>query len=138
MKTRKQWLVLGLLSGLWAGLVLWNVAVTPEPEHVPLKYVTGQKAAREAGRGQGEAGLKVRVDLLEAGQRQADSAFVSPKNIFAALPSDELTKKVAAARRKHAAAPPAAPPPPPPGPTPEELAAQAAQANWRSSVISVI
>ena len=127
MSTRKQWLLLGLLGGLWAGLMLWTVAVTPEPEHVPLKYVTGQKASREAGRGQSEAGLKVHVDLLEAGQRQAGRAFVSPKNIFAALPSDELTKKVTAARQKHAAASPAAPPPP--GPTPEELAAQAAQAE---------
>lgn len=131
MNSRTQWLALFLLGGVWAGLVLWGVAFTPEPERAPLKYVSGQKAAREAGRGKTEAGLTVRVDLLEAGQRQAEGTFVAPKNIFAPLRNEEPGEKFAKAHR--VLSPPLPPPPvapvAPAGPTPEELAAQAARAE---------
>jgi hypothetical protein len=131
MNSRTQWLALFLLGGVWAGLVLWGVAFTPEPERAPLKYVSGQKASREAGRGKTEAGLKVRVDLLEAGQRQTEGTFVAPKNIFAPLRHEEAGEKFAKAHRVPSPPLPLPPVAPvaPAGPTPEELAAQAARAE---------
>ncbi len=138
MNPRAQWLTLLLLSGLWAGLLLWRIADTPEPTRVPLKYVTGQAASREDGRGKPAAGMKIRMDLLEAGRRQAAGTFVAPKNIFAPLLREAPKVKVAGTRPGPSSPPsppdvaqaPAAPtnvvPVAPPGPTPEELAAQAA------------
>lgn len=129
MNPRMQNVLLPLLGVVWAGLALWVFVAGPEEQHVPLKHVTGQKAPRESGRSQAAQTFKVRVDLLDAARRQAETAFGTPKNIFASLPADETKPKVAMVHR--------APPPPPkveapavlPGPTPEELAAQAAQAE---------
>lgn len=127
MNSRTQWLALFLLGGVWAGLVLWVVAFTPESERMPLKYVSGQKVSREARRGKAETGLKVRMDLLDAGRRQAEGAFVSPKNIFAPLVLEKPREKVSIVRRTQPPPPPKIEPPVvPAGPTPEELAAQAA------------
>lgn len=125
MNTRAKWAAVLLLGGLWAGLALWDLVAAPEPQRAPLAYVTGQKSSREAGRGKADTGLKIRMDLLEAGRRQAEGAFAAPKNIFAPLSLEERRVQVAAAR---AVKPPpvAVVPPPPAGPTPEELAAQAA------------
>ncbi len=124
MSIRAKWASVLLLGGLWAGLVLWDLATMPEPQHVPLTFVTGQKSSREAGRGNAGAGLRIRMDLLEAGRRQAEGAFGSTKNIFAPLASEKAREKGAVARRPP---PPTIEAPPlPPGPTPEELAAQAA------------
>lgn len=136
MSSRTRWTALFLLSGLWAGLVLWQIADMSEPARVPLKYVTGQRAARESGRGTPEAGMKIRLDLLETGQRQAGRAFIAPKNIFAPLLVEAPRVKGPSTREVSTPAPPAPPPPlqiaapvPPPAPTPEELAAQAAQSE---------
>src|SRR6266508_4198068 len=85
MKTRAQWLVLLALGGVWVGLMLFSLVFTPKPERVPLKYVSGQTASRESGRGMAVIGVKIRTDLLEAERRQAGVAFVTPKNIFAPL-----------------------------------------------------
>lgn len=128
MSARAKWVAVLLLGGLWAGLVLWDLVAAPEPQRAPLTYVTGQKSSREAGRSKTETGLKIRMDLLEAGRRQAEGAFAAPKNIFAPLLLEEQRTKVAAAR---AVKPPpvVVVPPPPAGPTPEELALQAAQAE---------
>ena len=136
MSPRTQWMVLLLLSGLWAGLVLWQVADTAEPACVSLKFVTGQTASREAGRGTLEAGVKIRLDLLKAEQSQAGRAFVAPKNIFAPLLVEAPRVKGPSTREVSTPAPPTPPPAPqiaaplpPPAPTPEELAAQAAQSE---------
>jgi hypothetical protein len=131
MSARVRWTALLLLGGLWAGLALWYLVAAPEPQRVPLKYVTGQAASREVGRGKARTDLKIRMDLLEAERKQATGTFVPPKNIFAPLRQDEPVERVAKARRdlapSHSAPPPA--PVAPPGPTPEEMAAQAAQAE---------
>ena len=128
MTLRAQVAALFVLGGLWAGLMVWVLVATPEPQRVPLTYVTGQTASRESGRGKAETtGLKIRIDLLETGRRQAEAAFVAPKNIFSPLRLEEPDGKGAAARRI-----PSPPPPPsavPAGPSPEELAARAAQAE---------
>ena len=124
-------MLLPLLGVVWAGLALWVFVVEPEEQHVPLKHVTGQKAPRESGRSQAAQTFKVRVDLLDAVRRQAATALGTPKNIFAPFQPEEPKVKVAAGRR-----PPPEPlvpkveaPAVPPGPTAEELAAQAAQAE---------
>ena len=127
MNTRAKWAAVLLLGGLWAGLVLWDLLAAPEPQRVPLTYVTGQKSSREASRDKAETGLKIRMDLLEAGRRQAEGAFGSPKNIFAPLVPEKPQEKVSFTRRTPLPPPSKIEPPSiPPGPTPEELAAQAA------------
>lgn len=127
MNTRAKWAAVFLLGGLWAGLVIWDLVTMPEPQHVALTYVTGQKSSREAGRGKAEAGLRIRMDLLESSRRQAEGAFGSPKNIFAPLTFEKPMEKGSFARRMPPPPPPKSEPPSlPPGPTPEELAAQAA------------
>ena len=138
MSPRTQKALLALLGVVWAGLALWAFVAGPEEQHVPLKHVTGQKAPRESGRGQAVAQtFKVRVDLLDAARRQAETAFGTPKNIFAPFPSEEpgvsveSRAKVAAGRRARSEAlvPKVEAPAVPPGPTAEEVAAQAAQAE---------
>jgi hypothetical protein len=133
MNPRTQWTVLILLCGLWVGAVFWGVGSEPEPNAVPLKFVTGQAASREHGRGQAQAGLKIHMDLLEAGRKQAEGGFVAPKNIFSSLLVQEPQPSQSARPFK---LPPVAlretlaktsAPSLPPMPTPEELAAQAAQ-----------
>ncbi len=128
MTRRSQWLALFLLLGVWAGVAIWVIAAAPEPQRVPLVYVTGKADRTKASRPQAGTGLKVNLDLLTAARRRAEEAFVAPKNIFAPLP----TEKVVPPRAKRPApAPPPAPavaaPAVPPPPSPEELAAQAAR-----------
>ena len=129
MTTRAQWTVLLSLGVTWAGLVVWTVLVAPDPQRAPLKFVTGQAASREAGRGQASTGLRIRMDLLEAGRKMAAGTCMPPKNIFASLEPDDPEAKFAKGHRAPHPAPPPAVPLPPPGPTPEELAAQAARAE---------
>jgi hypothetical protein len=147
MTRRIKVLLLILLLALWGGLMFWVFSTSSEPQHVPLKYLSGQTAPREALRaaalpGQaGQPGLKVNLELLAANRRRAEKAVVSPKNIFAPLLTEESQPKVARAPRRakpqfpqNAKAPgpqmvpgmPTIPPPPPP-PSPEELAKQAAR-----------
>ena len=126
MTHRTQVTLLLVLGGLWAGLIVWAFMSTPEPPQAPLTYVTGQKASRTAVRGINDGNLKIRMDLLDAAGKQKDAAFMSPKNIFSPLPLAD-PEAVAAHRRR--APPPVVVSPVPPGPTPEELAAQAAMAE---------
>ena len=128
MTRRSQWLPLFLLLGIWAGVAIWIIAAAPEPQRVPLAYVTGKADQTKASRPQAGAGLKVNLDLLAAARRRAQEAFVAPKNIFAPLP----TEKVAPAHAKRPTpgsptAPAVAAPPVPRPPSPEELAAEAAR-----------
>ena len=128
MSTRTQGIALLVLGAIWAGVVLWVVVSEPEPQRVPLTYVTGQAVRAEMGRTPAGAGLYVHLDRLAVARRQAEEALVSPKNIFAPLRSDEPKVALAKPLPKAPEPPPkpAAPAPPPP-PSPEELAAQAAR-----------
>lgn len=117
-----------MLGAIWAGVALWVVVSEPEPQRVPLTYVTGQAVRAEMGRTHAGAGLNVHLDRLAAARRQAEEALVSPKNIFAPLRSDE--PKVVFAKPLPKAPEPTPPPAAPaatPPPSPEELAAQAAR-----------
>src|SRR5947199_10163732 len=107
MTKRAQWLTLCILLGIWAGVAIWVVADAPEPQRVPLKYVTGRASRKEAIRSEAGGGLKVNRDLLAAARRLADKAFVAPKNIFAFLPAEKTEKT-------ERMAPPRAKPPGPP------------------------
>lgn len=131
MSPRMQKVLLSLLGVVWAGLALSVFVVEPEEQHVPLKHVTGQKAPRESGRSQAAQTFKVRMDLLDAARRQTEAAFGTPRDIFTPLQAEEPKVKVAAGRRAlpESPAPQDEVPAVPPGPTPEELAAQAAQAE---------
>jgi hypothetical protein len=128
MTRRSQWLTLCILLGIWAGVTIWIMAAAPEPQRVPLKYVTGRASRTDAGRFQTGTGLKVNLDLLAAARRRADKAFIAPKHIFAPLPTEKMA---AATAKRRAPAPPQPPavaaPAVPPPPSPEELAAQAAR-----------
>jgi len=126
MTRRSQWLTLLLLLGIWGGVAIWIIAAAPEPQRVSLAYVTGKADRAKASQPQASAGLKVNLDLLAAARRRAEEAFVSPKNIFAPLPTGKMAlthAKQSAPVPPPAAAAPAVPPPP----SPEELAAEAAR-----------
>lgn len=128
MTRRSQWLTLFLLLGIWAGVAFWIIAAAPEPQRVPLAYVTGKADRAKASRPQAGVGLKVNLDLLAAARRLAKEAFVAPKNIFAPLPTEKTA--LTHAKRRTPVPPPApavATPAVPPPPSPEELAAQAAR-----------
>jgi hypothetical protein len=124
MTRRAQWLTLSILLGIWAGVAIWVIAAAPEPQRVPLAYVTGKADRAKASRPQAGAGLKVNLDLLAAARRRAKEAFVSPKNIFAPLPAGKMAPTHA---KQPTPAPAAAAPAAPPPPSPEELVAQAAR-----------
>jgi len=128
MTRRSQWLILVLLLGIWAGVAFWIMAAAPEPQRVPLAYVTGKADRAKVSRPQAGAGLKVNLDLLAAGRRRTEEAFVAPKNIFAPLPTE---KRALAHAKRRTPVPTTAPavtaPAVPPPPSPEELAAQAAR-----------
>src|SRR5947209_20225052 len=128
MTRRSQWLILVLLLGIWAGVAFWIMAAAPEPQRVPMAYVTGKADRAKVSRPQAGAGLKVNLDLLAAARRRAEEAFIAPKNIFAPL----STEKIASTHAKRTApgtktAPAASAPAVPPPPSPEELAAEAAR-----------
>lgn len=136
MTRRTQGLTLFALLGIWTGVAFWVMAGAPEPQRVPLKYVTGKTARPEAGRTSVGTGLQVHLDLLAAARRQVEAAFVTPKNIFAPLPTEKTVSSVAKRRVPPlspvpapvpAPVPPVAAPAAPPPPSPEELAAQAAR-----------
>ena len=129
MTNRTKWNVLGGLLLLWVAVITLRVMAEPEPQRVPLKFVSGQVLDREPSNG---------TYTMPAGQRPVDTtvnyaSFRTPKNIFAPLDlrTDEEKAAVAQARLKAAekkaeqAAIAAAPAPPVPSPpTQEELAAQ--------------
>src|SRR5437660_11536908 len=132
MTKRAQWLTLCILLGIWAGVAIWVVADAPEPQRVPLRYVTGRASRTEAIRSEAGGGLKVNRDLLAAARRRADKAFVAPKNIFALLPTEKTEKTEKTERMALPRAKPPAPVPPrapavaaaavPPPPSPAQLA----------------
>ena len=83
MTARTRWTALLILLGIWAGAALWVFTQSSEPQRVPLTYVSGQKAKREASRGRSGSGLKIQLALLDANRQRTEKALGSPKNIFA-------------------------------------------------------
>ena len=83
MTARTRWTALLILLGIWAGAALWVFTQSSEPQRVPLTYVSGQKAKREASRGKSGSGLKIQLALLDANRQRTEKALGSPKNIFA-------------------------------------------------------
>lgn len=132
MTNRTKWNLLGGLLLLWSAVIAFRVMTEPEPQRVPLKYVSGQRVVREEARKETDVPLVVRPTHATA----AAVAFTAPKNIFAPLDLRTDEEKAAAAQARllaakkkteQAAAAAAPAPPAPPPPTPEELAAQEAQ-----------
>ncbi len=132
MTNRMKGSLLGGLVLLWMAVIAFRVIAEPEPQRVPLRFVSGQMVVREETRGEEAAPAR----LHPAGATAVPVSFKAPKNIFAPLDLRTDEEKAAAAqarllasRRKaeQAAAAAAPPPPTPPPPTPEELAAQEAQ-----------
>src|SRR3989442_2852795 len=89
MTRRSHWLTLCILLGIWAGVAIWVVADAPEPQRVPLKYVTGRASRADASRFQAGTGLKVNLDLLAAPRRPAGKGLIPPKKIFAPLATEK-------------------------------------------------
>ena len=130
MTKRMQILLFGALLFLWVGIIAVRVLTEPEPQRVPLKFVSGQTVVREALHEDSPAPA-----VKEP--RQAAAALVvfkTPKNIFAPLDARtdeareaEARARLLAARKKTEQAVAAVPPPSLPPPSPEELAAREAQ-----------
>jgi Tfp pilus assembly protein PilP len=77
-----QWIVLGILLGAWAGIGVWVWTQSPEPQRVPLSYVSGQKAKHET-RTKSGSDFKIHLELLAASLQRSEKSLGSPKNIFA-------------------------------------------------------
>jgi hypothetical protein len=131
MTKRTQILLFGALLLLWVGIIAVRVLTEPEPQRVPLKFVSGQTVARETVRKDSNVPAVVEPKQVITAQ----VVFKSPKNIFAPLDARtdeakeaEARARLLAARKKTEQVVAAAPQPPPPAqPTPEELAAREAQ-----------
>jgi hypothetical protein len=122
MTVRARWIALLSLLGIWAGIGIWVITRSPEPQHVPLTFVSGQKAKREVSRGKSESNLKIQLELLAANRDRTKKSFGSPKNIFAPVFPGQVAGQ-AQDFQGQTGVPTAQPPPPPP--SPEELARQA-------------
>jgi hypothetical protein len=150
MSTRAKWMVFLLLLSTWAGIAVWLLMETSEPQRVPRKFISGQTASQGVARGQVNSALRVDLPLLMANRQNADNSFIAPKNIFRPLKTERERDSVVhspPSRRevqRHGPAPvtpvappapapappsplpmaipPVAPPAAPPGPTSEELA----------------
>jgi hypothetical protein len=116
MTARTRWTALLILLGIWAGAALWVFTQSSEPQHVPLTYVSGQKAKREVSRGKSGSGLTIQLALLDANRQRTEKALGSPKNIFAPVFPGQSSFDMAGAITN---------PVPVIQPTPEELALQA-------------
>lgn len=128
----QRYLLLGL-GGVWCVLILMRILTAEAPQEVPLTFVSGKSAAKtRAITGTPDPWQVKRVST------QAREMPEGPKkNIFAPLGESTIvgaTTLVAKRAKRATQAPP--PPPPvvavfaptaPPGPTPEELAEQAAR-----------
>ena len=82
MSTRTKWMVFLLLLSTWAGIAVWVLMETSEPQRVPRKFLSGQTASQGVARGQVNSALRVDLALLMANRQNADNSFMAPKNIF--------------------------------------------------------
>jgi hypothetical protein len=122
MTVRARWIAFLSLLVVWVGIGVWVLTQSPEPQRVPLTFVSGQKAKREASPGKSVSNLKIQLELLAANRQRTEKSFGKPKNIFAPVfpgqgggPGQDFAGQ---------AGPPTAQPPLPP-PSPQELARQA-------------
>lgn len=131
--SKNQGLLLMTLLVLWVGLLMWQFGHSDEPERVPLKHVSGQKAADKLPATAARAGLQVHLERLAAIKGQREATFSAPRNIFASLlpPVEPAPAPVLAPRKGRSRGPDRAAVPPPAsdeplveeekGPTPEEI-----------------
>jgi len=122
MTVRARWIALLSLLVIWVGIGVWVLTQAPEPQHVPLTFVSGQKAKPEASRGKSGSNLKIQLELLAASRQRTEKSFGKPKNIFSPVFPGQVGGP-APDFPGQAGVPTAQPPPPPP--SPEELARQA-------------
>ena len=127
MTNPTKWTLLGGLVLLWVAVVMFRVLAEPEPQRVPLKFVSGQVRAREEG-----GNIHEMPTMLRPVEAAADPAvFRTPQNIFAPLDLRTGEEEAAAAqvrlravkRKSGQVAAETTPAPTPP----EQLAAQEAQ-----------
>ena len=88
MSTRTKWMVFLLLLSTWAGIAVWVLMETSEPQRVPRKFISGQTASQGIPRGQVNSALRVDLALLMANRQNADNSFIAPKNIFRSLKTE--------------------------------------------------
>ena len=93
---QKKIAALVALSLLWGGILAWEWMTVAEPVRVPLTNVSGPGSTSRAPRGVVD-GLRVQLDLLEAGRTQREITFTPPRNIFAPPRADDT--KVARANQ---------------------------------------
>lgn len=99
MTARAKWMGLFLLIATWAGIA-WMVIGSNEPQHVPLKFVSGQPGTQGVVRGSGTSGSRVDLALLLANRQSADDSFMAPKNIFRPLKAERETPAPSAPAKK--------------------------------------
>lgn len=131
--SKNQGLLLMTLLVLWVGLLMWQFGYSDEPARVPLKHVSGSKAADRTPAAAASVGLQVHLERLAAIKGQREATFSAPRNIFASLlPPVEPVPVPALAPRKSRSRGPARTTVPAPasdeplveeekGPTPEEI-----------------
>ena len=132
----QRYLLLGL-GAIWCVLILTRILTTEAPQEVPLTFVSGKPAAKTRVAIGTPDPWQVKRVMIQAREIPAGPK----KNIFAPLGESTVvgTSIVVAARTKRVAQPPepirqpllqevaeVVVPHAPPGPTPEELAEQAA------------
>ena len=127
----QRYLLLGLGS-VWCVLILMRVLTAEAPQEVPLTFVSGKPAAKTRAAIGASDPWQVKRVMIQAREIPAGPK----KNIFAPLgESTAVGNTTVVASRAKRSKPVPAPPPPvvaaiapaaPPGPTPEELAEQAA------------
>lgn len=90
MTTRAKWMALLLVFVIWAGLAVWLLTDTNEPQRVPLKFISGQSGARGV-RANGNTAMRIDLALLMAQRQKSDNSFMAPKNIFRPLKTERET-----------------------------------------------
>jgi hypothetical protein len=126
----QRYLLLGL-GAIWCVLILTRLFTTEAPEEVPLTFVSGKPAAKTRPAIGAPDPWQVKQVSLQAREMPAEPK----KNIFAPLGESTAVgaSTIVATRAKRATPAPvlqevaAVTPVAPPGPTPEELAEQAAR-----------
>jgi len=129
---------------VWVGLLVFRFLTSPEPQHVPLKYISRQKGSPRAAVIVAPKPSLARWPAIHRPELPSQT----PKNIFAPLPG---SKKRGQARLRRASplakatsASPSPPkpmvyvpqpsPPPPPPPSPEEVAAEQAKRQREAAI----
>jgi hypothetical protein len=121
MTVRARWIAFLSRLVVWVGVGVWVLTQSPEPQRVPLTFVSGQQGKPEASRGKPGSNLKIQLELLAANRQRTEKSFGKPKNIFAPV----FPGQISGPPDSQGQAGVLTSQPPPPPPTPEELAKQA-------------